>query len=86
MTNLKDVLRGAAGIADYETLMRQAPMTAEVYLMEAVECIDKQLGEGFAKNNPELIGDFIKTCAIDYHAGVLSKVIEELAKISTSAL
>ena len=74
MTN--PFFRGAIS-ADFETLMRQAPMTAEVYMMEAIECIDKQLGEGYAKKHPELIGDFIKTCAIDYHAGVVSKLIKE---------
>lgn len=51
-----------------ETLMRQAGYTAEVYMLHAIECIDKELGKGAAKQNLGLIGDFMKTAALDYLA------------------
>jgi hypothetical protein len=49
-------------------LMRQAPATAQTYLMEAVQMIDAEFGEGYAKSHPSLVGAFIQTCALDYLA------------------
>jgi hypothetical protein len=52
-------------------LMDQAPMTVQVYLMEAVKSIDSEFGDGYAKNNPELVGAFISACAVGFQSGVL---------------
>jgi hypothetical protein len=57
--------------ASPERLMEQAGWTAETYLGNAVECIDKQFGEGFAKKHPELIGCFMLTAALDFHAAAV---------------
>lgn len=41
-----------------ENIMRQAGMTAAEYLDAAVKYIDETFGEGYAKNNPMLVGAF----------------------------
>lgn len=73
-------------MATPETLMRQAPMTIEVYLLEAVKIIDEQFGSGYAKKNPELVGSFIQACASDFQAGFLGGEIEKLAELIASKL
>lgn len=54
--------------ASAKTLMRQAGYTAEAYLKDAVTHIDGQFGKGFAQKHPELIGRFMLTAALDFHA------------------
>jgi len=61
--------------ADFHTLMDQAPGTAAVYLNEAIESIDKALGEGYAKRNPSLVGAFIQASAMDMGHAVLAQQI-----------
>ncbi len=51
---------------NYERIMEDATMTANTYMREAIRYIDMQLGEGYAKKHPELIGAFMQTCASDY--------------------
>ena len=48
-----------------ETLMRQAGYSAEEWLWQAVEAIDKQFGEGYAKENPALVGAFMQAAGAD---------------------
>lgn len=57
--------------ASYETLMRQAPMTADEYLHAAVRSLDKQFGEGYAQAHPELVAGYMKVCASDFGASIL---------------
>jgi hypothetical protein len=47
--------------ADYDTLLRQATMTAHDYLLHAIADIDKVLGKGYAKDPPELIAAYMQT-------------------------
>ena len=54
-----------------DTLLEQAPKTAKTYLNESVLVIDKAFGSGYAKANPELVGAFMQTAALDYLAGIL---------------
>lgn len=65
--------------ADGDTLMRQAPMTANSYLMEAIASIDKALGAGYAAAHPELIASFIQASALDFGASILARAIEAIA-------
>ncbi|MEQ9261425.1 MAG: hypothetical protein RIG84_20245 [Roseovarius sp.] len=39
--------------------------SAARYLAEAVEAIDTQFGEGFARQHPELVASLVQSCAID---------------------
>jgi hypothetical protein len=63
--------------ADSETLMRQASMTAHEYLDQAIERIDRALGEGFAKKPPELIGAFMQASAVDLGSAIIAKTLQD---------
>ncbi|WP_397542317.1 hypothetical protein [Roseovarius salis] len=41
------------------------PTRAAHYLAEAVQAIDAQFGEGFARDNPDLVASLVQTQAID---------------------
>jgi len=62
--------------ADSQTLLRQAPMTANEYLISAIDHIDNQLGKGYAAKHPELIAAFMQTSAFDLGAAVVARAIE----------
>jgi hypothetical protein len=55
-----------------QNAMRQAPMTANEYLREAIKSIDRHLGVGYAKKNPELLAAFIQGCTKDYSDAPIS--------------
>lgn len=38
---------------------------AALYLAEAVQAIDAQFGEGYAREHPELVASLVQSCAID---------------------
>ena len=63
--------------ANAETLMRQASMTADEYLREAISRIDARLGEGYAAKNPALIGAFMAAAAQDYAAALGAAVRQD---------
>lgn len=69
-------MNGTKITAEAKTLMEQASMTASLYLSEAIERIDKQLGKGYAKDHPELIGCFIKACAQDFNTSMNVQAIQ----------
>ncbi len=52
--------------ASWETLIRQASMVIDDFLDEAIVRIDNKFGEGFAKQNPGLVGDIVKATSIVY--------------------
>jgi hypothetical protein len=64
--------------------MRQAPMTANEYLMSAIDHIDLLLVEGYAKAHPELIGAFMQTSAIELGAGEIARAIQGLGDVIDS--
>lgn len=59
-------------------LMLQARNTAETYFNQAVRIIDSKFDEGYAKAHPELIGDFMKTMAADFHTAILYQELGDL--------
>ena len=66
--------------ADASELMKQAGYTADNYMRDAVERINKHLGDGYAELHPELIGQYMQTAALDYLATsvlIASQNIEE---------
>jgi hypothetical protein len=65
--------------ADATTLLRQASMTADEYLREAVTSIDRHLGEGYAAKHPALIAAMIQTAASDYNNALLCQHIGDVA-------
>lgn len=61
--------------ASGDVLLRQAHSTADVYLSEAIESIDKRLGKGYAAKHPELVAAFMQTAARDLHTAIVAKEI-----------
>tara|TARA_Y100001951_G_scaffold91492_1_gene85517 strand:- start:114 stop:416 length:303 start_codon:yes stop_codon:yes gene_type:complete len=59
-------------------LMRQAPDTIDFYLRKGIDYIDNHLGEGYAKEHPELLAGFIQACTTDFHTGIQAKSFEDL--------
>ena len=66
--------------ANNETLLSQAPMTADTYLRSALACIDEQLGDDYAEKHPELVAALIQASAMDYGAAIIARAIETLAE------
>jgi hypothetical protein len=54
-----------------KTLMAQAPMTANDYMIAGIERIDRAFGEGYAKEGPALLGAFIEASATDFLTSVI---------------
>jgi hypothetical protein len=47
----------------------QSALTAHGWLAKALRSIDELFNEpGYAKAHPELVGAFMQTCAIEFHA------------------
>jgi hypothetical protein len=65
--------------ADSSTLMRQASMTVDVYMREAITRIDQAFGIDYAKKHPELVGAFIQAAAMDMTGSIIAKMVEEIA-------
>lgn len=60
--------------ASFDTLFSQAKDTADEYLRTAISAIDDRLGNGYAKDHPELIAAFMKTASADFAASSQAKV------------
>jgi hypothetical protein len=71
---------------DVTTLFHQAPKTINDYLLEGIKSIDRQFGNGYAKNHPELLGAFIKACALDFNSSIIAAAIEQSAPIIASSI
>jgi len=66
-------------VADADTLMRQAPDTAELYLRKVVASIDDVFGAGHAKANPALVAAMVQACTADFGAVMLSNSVDRLS-------
>ena len=64
--------------ASNNSLLRQAPMTANEYILSAIDHIDQKLGKSYAKQHPELIGAFMHAAAMDFGAAVIARAIESI--------
>lgn len=61
--------------ASFDTLLKQAPMTAHSYMLNARKDIDEMFGDGYAAKHPELMAAYMNAAAIDLHGAVLGKLI-----------
>jgi len=61
--------------------MRQAQMTAQTYMTQAVHDIDEIMGKGYAKAHPELIAAYMQTSAADLGAAVIARAIQQIGDI-----
>jgi hypothetical protein len=73
-------------VADAQTLMRQASMTADTYLREVVKSIDEQFGAGFAKANPAVVAAMLQACTGDFAACMVSNSLDRLGEAIHSGL
>ncbi len=73
-------------VADADTLMRQAPETAEGYLTQVVRSIDERFGEGYAKANPVVVAAMLQTCTADFAACMVSNALDRIADAISAGL
>ncbi len=66
-------------LCDAGELLKQAGMTAATYLDSAIDNIDKAFGKGYAKQNPDLVAAYMRTCALDFATACMRDGIGELA-------
>jgi len=71
---------------DFSGLMNDATLTAHTFLSKAIRAIDEDLGDGYAKEHPELIGAFMLTASIEDAATVIAKVLGEAIESVGSAI
>ena len=64
--------------ADADMLLRQASMTAHDYLWDAVDLIDKQFGDGFAKKNPALVAEMVRAQSADFNTAILKIAAQDV--------
>ena len=60
-------------------LAAAASMTAGEYMLNAVDSIDRIFGKGYAKKNPGLVGDFMKTSGVDFLVCFIKQDLETIA-------
>ena len=60
-------------------LVAAASMTAHEYMLNAVDFIDRIFGNGYAKKNPGLVGDFMKASALDFLVCFIKNDLETIA-------
>lgn len=56
---------------DFKQIEYHSPLITQEYMKKAVDIIDAMFGLGYAKKNPQLLGDFMKTAAIEKHAMII---------------
>ena len=64
----------------YTDAMNQASDTADRYLWKAIDMIDHQFGEGYAKKNPGLIAPLVQAQVDDFNNTCLMGSIWEVAE------
>ena len=67
--------------ASINTLFDQASKTAGTYFDDAIRNLDNEFGEGYAKENPSLVGDFMKVCERDFSSSVLNVKLQEIRDV-----
>ena len=63
----------------FNALLRQAHMTANDYFLHAVAKIDREFGDGYACDHPELVAACMRVAADDFNQSSRLKVTEYVA-------
>lgn len=66
----------AVRVPSANELVAQATITANEYLLNAIDAIDRALGEGYARENPSLVGDFMRAAASDFQACSNNQILD----------
>ncbi|HEV7578706.1 MAG TPA: hypothetical protein VGO85_21945 [Caldimonas sp.] len=59
-------------------LALQPPEAVQAYIRAGIVAIDAELGLGYAKANPQLLGAFLQACTTFYEAEVLKQAGDEV--------
>jgi len=71
--------------ADFNTLMIQAETTIIDYMDTVINSLDDKYGEGYAENNPELVGALVTAMVMDFNSSIATKIKEHcMSKLSAS--
>jgi hypothetical protein len=63
--------------AEHDTLLRQAPMAAQSYMLACDAYIDEHFGEGFAEKHTHLLAAMIIASAVGHGCYAISKEVGE---------
>lgn len=66
--------------SNYECLSNQADKAAENYLDSAVHLLNKHFGEGYAKENPVLVGQLVYAMATDFQTMAFAKTMTDFSE------
>jgi hypothetical protein len=66
--------------SDYSRLSDQAQDVPSSYLTSACYTLDKHFGEGYAKNNPELVGQIMNSMTVDFHSMAFAKTMTDFSE------
>lgn len=61
--------------------MNQAEGTVRTYLINALDGLDLVMGEGFAKENPTFLLEYVKMCAMTYAADIIADALSGTKKL-----
>lgn len=59
--------------------MRQGPETADLWLREVVKSIDRVFGDGYARDNPQLVAGMLAASSSDFRTTMLTASMDRLA-------
>lgn len=62
-----------------ENALRQAGMTVDQYMAQAIDIIDGRFGDGYARGHSELVGQLVQAQATDFNSTVISAALYEIA-------
>ena len=62
-----------------EVRMRQGAQTADLWLHEVVRSIDEVFGEGYARDNPQVVAAMLAASVSDFRTTMLTASIDRLA-------
>jgi hypothetical protein len=72
--------------ADYDTLVKQAGMTADSYFDKAIESLTIRFGKNYTADHPELIIAYTTICTADYSCSVMAVALQDAADILANAI
>lgn len=67
--------------ASYDTLLKQAGDTVEVYLRRAARMLNEEFGDGYAEKNQALVGQLVTAMANAMSSATFGKSIGEVADV-----
>ena len=66
--------------SNYESLSNQADKAAANYLDSAIHLLNTHFGNGYAKENPVLVGQLVYAMATDFQSMALAKTMTDLSE------